>query len=454
MLGFLEKKLQKSLAQMAKKTTLNEADILEITREVKIALLEADVNLKVVKSFITNVKEKALSSEIIGKLNPSDQMLKIFHEELVSILGGKAKDIKLEKKPTVIMMVGLQGSGKTTATAKLAYYLRKKKMVEKPLVVAADIYRPAAVDQLVTLAKSIQIDYYEEGVSSPVEQIVNNAIEHGKENGNDLIIIDTAGRLSIDEKLMTELENVKAIAKPSEILFVADALSGQDIINVAETFNDKLKLSGTIITKLDSDARGGAALSLRYILNLPIKFIGTGEKVSNLDLFHPERMADRILGMGDVMSLIEKAQDVIDADKAQNIVERMFTGEYTLDDLMEQIKQMKTLGKFSKILKMLPGNLSSKVSEDQIEKAEEKMKLYQILISSMTARERKNPKLLKQASRKERILKGSGRTAQEYNKLLSDYDGMVKRMSEMVKNIKAGKMPSGMGGLGGLGGMF
>ncbi|WP_322876475.1 signal recognition particle protein [Mycoplasmopsis felis] len=447
MLDFLEKRMQKTIEKISKKITLNEADILEIMRDIKLALLEADVNLQVVKEFISKVKEKALEEKIVGKLNPSQHFIKILHNELVSILGSKTQELNIDKKPYIILMIGLQGSGKTTATAKLAYYFKKKKMIQKPLVVAADIYRPAAVEQLVTLAKSIQIDYYEQGVNLPVNDIINNALIKAKENNNDLIIIDTAGRLSIDEPLMNELKEVKKISKPNEILFVADSLSGQDIINVAKTFNENLKLTGTIITKLDSDARGGAALSLRYILNIPIRFIGTGEKVSNLDLFHPERMADRILGMGDVMSLIEKAQDVIDEDKATKMVHKMFSGDFTLDDLLEQIKQVKNLGKFSKILKMLPGNLSSKISEDQIDKAEEKMYVFQILMSSMTKRERMNPKLLKQASRKERILKGSGRTAQEYNKLISDYESMVKRMSEMSKNFKSG----GFGGFGNFG---
>ncbi|WP_416322019.1 signal recognition particle protein [Mycoplasmopsis felis] len=447
MLDFLEKRMQKTIEKISKKITLDEADILEIMRDIKLALLEADVNLQVVKEFISKVKEKALEEKIVGKLNPSQHFIKILHNELVSILGSKTQELNIDKKPYIILMTGLQGSGKTTATAKLAYYFKKKKMIQKPLVIAADIYRPAAVEQLVTLAKGIQIDYYEQGVNSPVNDIINNALIKAKENNNDLIIIDTAGRLSIDEPLMNELKEVKKISKPDEILFVADSLSGQDIINVAKTFNENLKLTGTIITKLDSDARGGAALSLRYILNIPIRFIGTGEKVSNLDLFHPERMADRILGMGDVMSLIEKAQDVIDEDKATKMVHKMFSGDFTLDDLLEQIKQVKNLGKFSKILKMLPGNLSSKISEDQIDKAEEKMYVFQILMSSMTKRERMNPKLLKQASRKERILKGSGRTAQEYNKLISDYESMVKRMSEMSKNFKSG----GFGGFGNFG---
>ncbi|MHA3796048.1 signal recognition particle protein [Mycoplasma sp. VS31B] len=452
MLDFLEKRIQKSLAKMAKKTTLNEEDIQEVTREVKMALLEADVNLKVVKEFVNNVKEKALEEgKIIGKLNPSQTMIKIFRDELVEVLGKEAKEIKIDKRPYVIMMCGLQGSGKTTATAKLAYYLRKKKHISKPLVVAADIYRPAAVDQLVTLAKGIQVDYFEQGVDVPTETIVQNALSYANENKNDLIIIDTAGRLAIDEKLMDELANIKKIAHPDEIFFVADALSGQDIINVASAFHEKLKLSGVIITKLDSDARGGAALSLRQVLNIPIRFIGTGEKTSNLELFHPDRMAERILGMGDVMTLIEQASEAIDEDKAKNMVERIFSGNFTLDDLMEQIKQMKQMGKFSKILKMLPGNLAGKIDESEIDKAEEKMQLYQILMSSMTKQERKNPKLLKQASRKERILKGSGRSAQEYNKLLNDFDAMSKKMTQIAQNFKK---TGGFGGFGGMGGLF
>lgn len=455
MFNILEKRFQKTIEKYSKKTLLKEEDILEITREIKLALLEADVNLKVVKEFISKVKEKALSSEIIGKLNPSQQMTKIFHDELVSILGGKVKEIKLDKKPTVIMMCGLQGSGKTTTAAKLAFYLRKKKMAASPLLVAADIYRPAAIDQLVSLAKSVQMDYFQMGVNTPAEDIVKAALEQARDNKNDLIIIDTAGRLSIDEKLMQELWNIKQIASPEEILFVADALSGQDIINVASAFHDKLKLSGSIITKLDSDARGGAALSIRFILNLPIKFIGTGEKISNIDLFYPDRMADRILGMGDVLSLIEKAQDVIDEDKAKNMMERMFSGNLNLDDFMQQIAQINKLGKFSKLLKFMPGNLTNKISEEKIDSAEKKLKTYQVLLSSMTIKERKNPKLLKQASRKERVIKGSGRSVKEFNRLLNDFDEMAKKMNEMSKKIKSGNLSglSGMG-MGGLGGMF
>ncbi|WP_406616715.1 signal recognition particle protein [Mycoplasmopsis adleri] len=439
MLSFLENRIQKSIQKMRSKTVVNEEDILAVTRDIKMALLEADVNLKVVKEFITNVKAKALEANLVGTLNASQTMIKIVHEELVNILGGTVKPITITKKPYIIMMCGLQGSGKTTACAKIAYYLKKKKQIEKPLLVAADIYRPAAVEQLVTLAKSIQVDYFEKGVSDTAQNIVKDALKVAHENKNDLIIIDTAGRLSIDEPLMQELWDLKQIATPEEIFIVVDALSGQDIINVAQTFNDKLKLTGSIITKLDSDARGGAALSISKVLNLPIRFIGTGEKISNLDLFYPDRMADRILGMGDVMSLIEKAEEVIDPSMANNMVAKILRGKFTLDDLMQNLAQIKKLGKMSKLLKMIPG-LANKVSDEKVEEAEMKLATYEVLINSMTKKERKNPKLLKQASRKARILAGSGRTAHEYNRLLNDFDAMVKNMTEMAKKIKSGNL--------------
>ncbi|WP_029512778.1 signal recognition particle protein [Mycoplasmopsis iners] len=437
MLNFLENRIQKSIAKMAKKTVVHEADILETTRDIKMALLEADVNLKVVKDFIANVKEKALNSSLVGSLNASQQMIKIVHAELVDILGGSVKEININKRPYIILMSGLQGSGKTTAVAKLAYYLRKKGLVNKPLVVAADIYRPAAVQQLVTLAKSIQVDYFEKGTTDSAQNIVKEAIDFANENKHDLILIDTAGRLAIDEPLMQELKDIKKIASPNEIFFVADALSGQDILNVAQAFNDNLHLTGSIITKLDSDARGGAALSICKMLNIPIRFIGTGEKVSNLDLFYPDRMADRILGMGDVLSLIEKAEEVIDQDVAQNTVQKILRGNFTLDDLMQNLAQMKKMGKMAKLIKMIPG-LANKVNEEKIQQAEEKFASYEILINSMTMKERKNPKLLRQASRKERIIKGSGRSAFEFNRLLNDFDQMSKNMTEMGKKIKSG----------------
>ncbi|VEU78158.1 signal recognition particle protein [Mycoplasmopsis columbinasalis] len=441
MLNFLENRIQKSLAKMEKKTIVQESDILETTRDIKLALLEADVNLQVVKDFVSNIKQKALESRLVGSLNASQQMIKIVHEELKNVLGGQVQEIKITKFPYVILMAGLQGSGKTTAVAKLAFYLRKKNFIKKPLVVAGDVYRPAAVQQLVTLAKGIQIDYFEKGTSDTPQNIVKEALLFAEQNKNDLVIIDTAGRLSIDEKLMQELKDLRSIAHPNEILFVADAFSGQDILNVAKTFHENLKLTGAIITKLDSDARGGAALSIAKVLNVPIKFIGTGEKTSNFDLFYPDRMADRILGMGDVLSLIEKAEEAIDADMAQNTVAKMLRGQFTLDDLMQNLAQIKKLGKMTKIIKMIPG-LAKKIDEQRIEEAEEKFKTYEILINSMTIKERKNPKLLKQASRKARIIKGSGRSAFEYNRLINDFEQMAKNMTEMSKKIKSGDLGS------------
>lgn len=447
MLDFLGKRLQKSMAKMKAKTTLNEADILEVTREIKMALLEADVNLMVVKQFIKSVQEKAIGSEIIGKLNPSQQMIKIVKEELVEILGNKVKETPIKGNPEIIMMTGLQGSGKTTTTAKIAKFLMKKKSINKPLLVAADVYRPAAIEQLITLGKELNIDVFFKDAKENPRTISSEAVSKAKKEGYDLVIIDTAGRLSIDDNLMQELVDIKNLIKPHEIFFVADALSGQDIINVATTFNEKLNLTGSIITKLDSDARGGAALSIRKILNIPIRFIGTGEKVSNIDLFYPDRMADRILGMGDVLSLIEKAEEVIDEKKSKRMMNRMASGHFDLDDLMDQLKQMKKLGKMSKILKMIPG-LAGKINKEQLDVAEIKMRNFEILISSMTKEERKNPKLLKQASRKSRIIKGSGKSAQEFNKLINEFEKSAKQMKSVAKSVKEGTFnPGAMGNL-------
>ena len=444
MFDFIGSRMQKAIEKATKKTQLKETDILEITRDIKLALLEADVNLKVVKSFIDSIKEKVVGQELMKQLNPGQQMVKIVKEELTNILGNKVREFQINKKPFIIMMTGLQGGGKTTTTAKLAAYLRKKQNIEKILLVAADVYRPAAIQQLISLAKQINVDYYEKSSSQDVDLIVKEAIDKAYSEKYDLVIIDTAGRLSIDEKLMDELVRVKSIAKPNEIFFVADALSGQDIINVATTFNEKLKLTGSIITKLDSDARGGAALSIRYLLNVPIVFIGTGEKISNMDLFYPDRMAERILGMGDVLSLIEKAEEVIDEKKSKKMLHKMMKGEFDLDDLLDNLKQVKKLGSLQKILKFLPGNL--KVDNTKAEKADEKLKLFEIIISSMTLEERKKPRLLKNASRKERIIKGSGRSAQEYNMLINEFDQMKKRMKEFSTKAKGGQFdPSNFG---------
>ena len=444
MFDFIGSRMQKAIAKANKKTQLKEEDILEITRDIRLALLEADVNLKVVKDFIDSVKKSIIGQDVIKQLNPGQQMVKVVKEELVKILGNKAKEIKINNKPYFIMMTGLQGGGKTTTVAKLAYYFRKKQNLEKILLVAADVYRPAAVDQLVSLAKQIGMDYFKIDNSQDVNDIVKKAYEKAHQEKYDLVIIDTAGRLSIDEKLMDELVQVKSIIKPNEIIFVADALSGQDIINVATTFHEKLKLTGSIITKLDSDARGGAALSIRYLLEIPILFIGTGEKVSNIDLFYPDRMADRILGMGDVLTLIEKAEEVIDERKSKKMLNKLMKGEFDLDDLLDNLRQVKKLGSIRKILKFLPGNL--KIDDTKAEKADEKLKLFEILISSMTLEERKDPRLLKNASRKNRIIKGSGRTVQEYNLLINEFEQMRKRLKEFSSKTKNGQFdPSSFG---------
>ncbi|WP_069098189.1 signal recognition particle protein [Mesomycoplasma ovipneumoniae] len=433
MLDFLTNRIQSSLKKIQKSVTINEQDLAEIIREIRLALLEADVNLLVVKNFIAQVKNQVLTNGLTSKLNPQQEFLKILHQNLVSVLGVSAKSINFAKKPTTIMLVGLQGSGKTTTTAKLAVYARQKNFSKKILLVACDTYRPAAIDQLKQLGKQVSIDvFYIE--KTPVE-IAKDALIYSKNNNYDLVIFDTAGRLSINSELMTELADIKKAVKPDQILFVLDALSGQDIINVVETFHKKINLTGSIITKLDSNARAGAALSITHLLKIPILFIGSGEKISALELFHPNRIADRILGMGDVMSLLEQAEENIDKQTVKKLSHRMFSGQFNLDDLLNSLAQIQKIGKFSKIIKMIPG-LSGKINASQIDDVEQKMKLYKILISSMTLEERKKPKLLKNPSRRNRIIRGSGRTGAEFNRLISEFESMSKKMSEFSsKNI-------------------
>ncbi|MDW2906287.1 signal recognition particle protein [Mesomycoplasma ovipneumoniae] len=433
MLDFLTNRIQSSLKKIQKSVTINEQDLAEIIREIRLALLEADVNLLVVKNFIAQVKNQVLTNGLTSKLNPQQEFLKILHQNLVSVLGVSAKSINFSKKPTTIMLVGLQGSGKTTTTAKLAVYARQKNFSKKILLVACDTYRPAAIDQLKQLGKQVSIDvFYIE--KTPVE-IAKDALIYSRNNNYDLVIFDTAGRLSINSELMNELAEIKKAVKPDQILFVLDALSGQDIINVAETFHKEINLTGSIITKLDSNARAGAALSITHLLKIPILFIGSGEKISALELFHPNRIADRILGMGDVMSLLEQAEENIDKQTVKKLSHRMFSGQFNLDDLLNSLAQIQKIGKFSKIIKMIPG-LSGKINASQIDDVEQKMKLYKILISSMTLEERKKPKLLKNPSRRNRIIRGSGRTGAEFNRLISEFESMSKKMSEFSsKNI-------------------
>lgn len=430
MLDFIQKRMQKSMDKINKKMSISEEDIVEVLRDVKMSLLEADVNLEIVRAFTKEVKEKVLESKIIGKLNQQETFLKIFKDELVKILGQKKCEVKLKKVPTSIMLIGLQGSGKTTTAAKLSTFLKRKKICQNPLLVAADVYRPAAREQLKQLAKQIQTDYFTLDENDAIK-IAKKSFDVAYNNKNDFVIIDTAGRLSIDDKLMDELKQIKKHVHPDYIFLVVDAMSGQDVINVAKTFNENLELDGSIITKLDSDARGGAALSISYLLQVPIVFIGVGEKTSNLELFHSDRMADRILGMGDVMFLIEKASEEVDEKLVKKIGYKMLTGKFDLTDLMNSLEQIKKMGKMKAILRMIPG-LANKIDDTKIEEAENKFRIYTILINSMTEQEKKLPKLLKNAERKARILKGSGRSAHEYNMLLTDFERMAKQMKDMA----------------------
>jgi len=407
---------------------ITEDNISEMVREVRLALLEADVNYKVVKEFTNNVKEKALGEEVSKSLKPGEVFVKIVNDELVELLGGEASYINLSGHPAITMMVGLQGSGKTTTCGKLANFLRKKH-AKKPLLVACDIYRPAAIDQLITIGKELNIPVYEEGKKDPVE-IANNAINYAKENNYDYVLIDTAGRLHIDENLMDELNNIKDKVNPQEILLVIDSMMGQDAINVITGFNDKLDLTGVILTKLDGDTRGGVALSVRHLTNVPIKFIGVSEKMDGLDSFDPHRMADRILGMGDIVSLVEKTNEIISEEEAKDTIKKMQKGNYDLDDFLKQMKQIKKLGPLENLIKLIPGAKKMGLSNIQIDQKD--INHIEAIVLSMTTKERRNPDIIK-ASRKQRIANGSGRSVQEVNKLLEQF-GEYKKMMKGFAN--------------------
>ena len=422
----LGERLQNALSKVKGTGKITESNISDMMREIRLALLEADVNYTVVKEFTNNVKEKALGEEVQKSLKPGEVFVKIVKDELTSLLGGEQEDLNLKGNPAILMLVGLQGSGKTTHIGKLANMLRKKH-AKKPLLVACDVYRPAAIDQLKQIGKQLNIPVYEEGKKDPVE-IAANAINYAKENKNDYVLIDTAGRLHIDEELMDELDNIKDKVNPQEILLVIDAMMGQDAINVIQGFNDKLPLSGVILTKLDGDTRGGVALSVRHLTNVPIKFIGISEKMDGLDTFDPERMAGRILGMGDIVSLVEKVQSEIDEKEAEKAARKMQSGKFDLEDFLAQMKQIKKLGPLENLIKLIPG--ARKMGLNNVKIDPKQMAHIEAIIQSMTPKERRNPDIIK-ASRKTRIAKGCGLSVQEVNKLLTQFDQMKKMMKQM-----------------------
>lgn len=432
----LSSKLQEAFKKLKGKGKLDEKDIKTAMREVKLALLDADVNYKVVKKFVKTVSEKSVGSEVMESLSPAQQVIKIVKEELTNIMGTEEVKLNFNNNGiSVLMLVGLQGAGKTTMCGKLALDLRKKN--KKPLLVACDIYRPAAIKQLQVVGKQIDIPVFSMGDKVKAVDIAKAGIEEAKKNGNNVVIIDTAGRLHIDENLMQELEDVKSAVNPNEILLVVDSMTGQDAVNVAESFNNILDISGVILTKLDGDTRGGAALSIKEITNKPIKFAGVGEKMNDFETFHPDRMASRILGMGDVLSLIEKAEAAIDEKEAKDLSDKMLKSDLDFEDYLKLMDQMKKLGPINKLLEMVPGVDSKQLEGINLEDSEKSMARVKAIIQSMTAKERKNPQLISSSgSRKKRIAKGSGTSIQEVNKLIKGYEMMKKNMKQMKSMTK------------------
>ncbi|WP_059104645.1 signal recognition particle protein [Shouchella shacheensis] len=441
----LAARLQDTLTKIRGKGKVSEQDVKEMMREVRLALLEADVNFKVVKQFIASVREKALGQEVMKSLTPGQQVIKVVNEELTELMGGEQSKIAVaSKSPTVVMMVGLQGAGKTTTTAKVANHLRKKHN-RSPLLVAADVYRPAAINQLETLGKQLNMPVFSLGDQvSPVE-IAKQAIAKAKEEHQDYVIIDTAGRLHVDEELMEELGQIKTEVNPDEILLVVDAMTGQDAVNVAESFNGQLDVTGAVLTKLDGDTRGGAAISIKAVTDTPIKFAGMGEKIDALEPFHPERMASRILGMGDVMSLIEKAQTNVDEEKARELEKKMRTMDFTFDDFLEQLDQVKSMGPLEDLFDMMPGMKKKGMKDLKVD--DKQLVRVEAIVKSMTPKEKREPSVLN-GSRRRRIAKGSGTTIQDVNRLLKQFEDMKKMMKQMT-GMQAGKGKKRGKGLGG-----
>ena len=444
----LSEKLQNTFKKLKGKGKLNEKDIKEAMREVKLALLEADVNYKVVKGFVANVSAKCVGNEVLESLTPGQQVVKIVNDELTALMGESESKLNYASAgPTIIMLVGLQGAGKTTMCGKLALELRKKN--KKPLLIACDIYRPAAIKQLQVVGNQIDIPVFTMGDKVAAVDIAKAGIAHARDNSNNVVIIDTAGRLQIDEELMQELKDVKTAVNPNEILLVVDSMTGQVAVDVSETFNNDLDLTGVILTKLDGDTRGGAALSIRSIIEKPIKFVGVGEKMSDFEIFYPDRMASRILGMGDVLSLIEKAQDAIDEKEAKDLANKMMGSELNFEDYLTAMEQMKKLGPLNKIMEMIPGMNNQQLGQVDMEKSEKQLSKVEAIIYSMTLKERRNPSLvIGSSSRKKRIALGAGTTIQEVNKLIKGYEMMKKNMKQMKsltkkskKGLFGGKMP-------------
>ncbi len=436
----LSEKLQNALGKLKGKGKISEKDLDAALREVRLALLEADVNFKVVKDFIKKIKERALGAEVLESLTPGQQVIKIVNDELTALMGDREVKLNMSSTPpTVILMCGLQGAGKTTTSGKLANNLKKQN--KRPLLVACDIYRPAAIKQLEVVGEKVGVPVFSMGDKHNPVDIAKAAMEHGRKNGNDVIIIDTAGRLHIDENLMQEIADIKGVTNPDDILLVLDAMTGQDAVNVAQAFNDQLSITGVVLTKLDGDARGGAALSIRAVTDKPIKFVGMGEKLDQLEPFHPDRMSSRILGMGDVLSLIEKAQSNIDEKKAMELEKKMRTAQFTFDDFLDQLEQMKNMGPLDEILGMIPGMNSKALKGLNVDNKE--LARIEAIIKSMTKKERDNPDMI-DSSRRKRIAAGSGTNVQDVNKLLKQFKEtkkMMKKFSDMSKpSKKKGKM--------------
>ena len=431
----LSERLERSFKLLKGEGKITEINVAETLKDVRRALLDADVNYKVAKSFTDRVKEKAIGQNVLTSVKPSQLMVKIVHDELATLMGGTAAELNIEGRPAIILMSGLQGSGKTTFSGKLANMLKTKRN-KKPLLVACDVYRPAAIEQLRVLGEQISVPVYlEEGNKNPVE-IAQNAIAEAKAKGNDVVIVDTAGRLAIDEQMMKEIASIKAAIQPNETLFVVDAMTGQDAVNTAKEFNERLDFNGVVLTKLDGDTRGGAALSIRTVVDKPIKFVGTGEKMDALDIFHPERMADRILGMGDIVSLVERAQEQYDEEEAKRLQKKIAKNQFDFDDFINQIQQIKKMGNLKELASMIPGAGKALKNIDIDDNA---FKSIEAIIYSMTPKERKNPAIIN-SSRRQRIAKGSGTSIQEVNKLLKQFDE-TRKMMRMLTTAKAGGRP-------------